>query len=375
MTVRYGLIGAGYLGRALARAFARRDDAVVTAVYDPAVDADFLAELGARGVDDWREVCAADDVDAVIVASPNWAHHEQVIAAAEHGKAVFCEKPVALSHEHVSDMVRACADAGVLFMAGHVTHFMSGVRRTKQLIAEGAIGDIVHCRAVRNTWEAERDGKSWKKQRALSGGHLYHHIHELDLVLALLGPASVATMVGGNVAHHGEHDGDEDDVLAMLLEFDGRRFATLEYGSAFRWAEHYVLIQGTLGAIRLGMQGEGCELRSPSRTEKFLLHRDAVEEQSRADFYARGEKDAGALFGTPDSALPAWLGGIIEDETAYFDGLMRGEAPLAEFTALTDGSAALNALATADALTLSREDGRKVRIDEATGSGRGNRLV
>lgn len=369
-TIRYGLIGAGYLGQALARAFAARVDAVVTVVYDPAVDAALLTELGARGVDDWRDVCTAADVDAVIIASPNWAHHEQVIAAAEHGKAVFCEKPVALSHAHVSDMVRACADARVLFMAGHVTHFMPGVRRAKQLVAEGTIGDIVYCRAVRNTWEAQRDEKSWKKQRALSGGHLYHHIHELDLVLALLGDASTATMVGGNVAHHGEHDGDEDDLLAMLLEFDGRRFAALEYGSAFRWPEHHVLIQGTLGAIRLGLQGDGCELRTPERSERFLLHRDETEEQSRADFYQRGEKDAGALFGTPDTAVPAWLGGIIAEETAYFDGLLRGETPLAEFAALTDGSAALASLAAADALTLSREQGRKVRIAEVIGRDR-----
>ena len=366
--IRYGIIGAGYLGKALARRFAALPGAAITAVYDPGDAATLAAEQGARVVDDWRELCAAPDVDVVVVASPNWAHHEQVVEAARNGKAVFCEKPVALSYAHTAEMVRACADAGVLFMAGHVTHFMAGVRRAKQLIAEGAIGDVLFVRAVRNTWEGERTEHSWKKDRKTSGGHLYHHIHELDLVLSLLGPASVATMVGGNVAHHGPFDGDEEDLLLISLEFDGTRFAAIEYGSAYRWAEHYVLIEGSEGAIRLGMQGEGCELRTPDRRETFPLHRTPEEEASRAAFYAQGDKDAATVFGTPDMDTPAWITGIVEEETTYFHGLMQGGETLPEFASLTDGSAALSALSAADALTLSLAEGRKVRLAEITGA-------
>lgn len=362
--VRYGLVGAGYLGKALARSFAALPGASVTAVFDPADAATVAAEFGARVEPDWRALCAADDVDVVVIASPNWAHHEQAVDAAANGKAVFCEKPVALSYEHASAMVTACSDAGVLFMAGHVTHFMAGVRRAKQLIADGAIGDVVFVRAIRNTWEGERSAVSWKKQRAASGGHLYHHIHELDLVQALLGPATVATMVGGNVAHHGPNDGDEEDLMLISLEFAGASFAALEYGSAFRWPEHYVLVQGTKGAIRLGMEGDGCELRTPERTERFLLHRSDDEEESRRSFYTQGDKDAATVFGTPDTDVPAWIGGIVEEETAYFHSLMQGGDVNPEFASLTDGSAALSSIAAADALTRSMDEGRKVAVSE-----------
>ncbi|PPL18342.1 Gfo/Idh/MocA family protein [Microterricola pindariensis] len=365
-TIRYGLIGAGYLGKALVRALNRHDDATITAIFDPLTGDAFAAEFGATVYADWKELCAADDVDAVIVASPNWAHHEQVVEAARLGKAVFCEKPVALSYEHTVNMVEAARASGSLFMVGHVTHFMSGVRRAKELIAEGAIGDIVFCRAVRNTWEGQRDGSSWKKQQALSGGHLYHHIHELDLVLSLLGEASTVTMVGGNVAHRGVGEGSEDDVLAALLEYDGTRFAAIEYGSAFRWTEHYVLIEGTLGAIRLGMQGDGCELRTPDRVERFPLHRTPEEEESRAAFYNRGERDASALFGTPDADVPLWMAGILEEETDYFHALMLGGEVREEFRSLTDGSAALASLATADAMMLSQREGRKAAVTDIT---------
>ena len=58
-----------------------------------------------------------DDVDAVIVATPNYLHKEPVVKAAEHGVNVFCEKPIALSYQDCDDMVRACQEHGVIFMA------------------------------------------------------------------------------------------------------------------------------------------------------------------------------------------------------------------------------------------------------------------
>ena len=77
-----------------------------------------------------------DDVDAVIVATPNYLHKEPVVKAAEHGVNVFCEKPIALSYQDCDDMVRACQEHGVIFMAGHVMNFFHGVRHAKKLITE-----------------------------------------------------------------------------------------------------------------------------------------------------------------------------------------------------------------------------------------------
>lgn len=195
-------------------------------------------------------------------------------------------------------MLKATQRAGVLFMAGHVTHFMAGVRRTKALIADGTIGDVLFCRAVRTGWEDPKPSVSWKKKRELSGGHLYHHIHELDLVQSIMGPARVATMVGGNVAHQGSDFGDEDDMLIITLEFDGDRFAAMEYGSAFRWPEHHILIQGTKGAIRIDMRDPGCELRIPGRTERFLLHRTQEEDDGRCAIQLDRGADGPIMYGS-----------------------------------------------------------------------------
>ena len=366
-SVRYGLVGAGYFGSALGRALAELPGAELTVVFDPEHGAAAAAGFGAREAESIDALCASDDVDAVIVASPNWAHVEPVLAAARYGKHVFCEKPIALSFADCARMVEAAGSAGVLFMAGHVTNFMAGVRRSKQLIAEGAIGDVLFCRAVRNGWEEEQEEVTWKKRRDLSGGHLYHHIHELDLVQSIMGPATQVTMVGGNVAHSGEKFGDEDDMLLITLEFASGGFAALEYGSAFRWPEHHVLIEGTKGAIRIDMQETGVTLRTPSGSEHFLLHRSEEEDRDRSKVYANSTTDGAIMYGKPSVAPPLWLAGIVEEEMTYFHGLMQGEKPLSEFAALTDGSAAAAAIATADALSISLRESRKVLVTEITG--------
>lgn len=364
--IRYGIVGTGYFGSELGRALTRLPGAEVSAVFDPDNGSKAAAELGAREAESLEGVCAAEDVDAVIVATPNGLHREPVLRAAHAGKQVFCEKPIALSYRDCADMVSATDAAGVLFMAGHVMHFMPGVRAAKRLIAEGAVGEVLFCRSVRTGWEEPQPDVSWKKQRALSGGHLYHHIHELDLIQALLGPAQVTTMVGGNVAHTGSEYGDEDDLLLITLEFAGGCYATLEYGSAFRWPEHYVLVQGTLGALRIDLQEAGVELRTPTRDEWFLLHRTVEEDRDRTRIYRNSTTGGAVTYGSPDDRPPLWLQGVVEEEVTYLHDLLRGGAVTEEFRALTDGTAATAAIATADALTLSLRDGRKVPVSEIT---------
>jgi predicted dehydrogenase len=362
--VRYGLIGTGYFGMGLGRALAALKGARITRVYDPENSALARDELGAAEAASVAELVSADDVDAVVVASPNGVHPEGALAAARAGRHVFCEKPIALSYAECAEMVDVARENGVVFMAGHIMNFFPGVRRAKELITAGAIGDLVFCRAVRNGWEAPQPSISWKKQRHLSGGHLYHHIHELDLVQFLMGPAVTATMVGGNVAHTGPEFGDEDDLLLLTLEFDGSRFAALEYGSAFRWPEHHVLVQGTRGAIRIDLQDVGVTVRTPDGTWGFPVHRDADEDLDRSRIYASSDTDGAVNYGAPRVTPPRWLTSSIEDEVAYFHALMRGASPTPEYRALTDGSAARDAIATADALTVSLVEGRKVDVAE-----------
>lgn len=273
-TIGYAVVGTGYFGAELARIMKEQEGARVVAVYDPENAGTVAAELGCDTETDLDRLYSREDVDAVIVASPNYLHKEPVIKAAEHGVHVFCEKPIALSYQDCVEMVEACVAHNVTFMAGHVMNFFKGVRTAKKMINDGVIGKVLYCHSARNGWEDIQPSVSWKKIRAKSGGHLYHHIHELDCIQFLMGgcPEEV-TMAGGNVAHCGEQFGDEDDMLFITMEYGDNRYAVLEYGSAFHWPEHYVLIQGTEGAIRLDMFNCGGTLKKGDKEEPFLMHK------------------------------------------------------------------------------------------------------
>lgn len=362
---RYGVVGTGYFGAELARFMQRVDGAEVVAIYDPENAGSIAEELNCIATASLNDLVTRDDIDCVIVASPNNAHKEPVLAAARNGKHVFCEKPIALNYRDCSEMVQACKEAGVKFMAGHVMNFFNGVRHAKQLIKDGVIGEVLSCHTKRNGWEDEQPTISWKKMRNISGGHLYHHIHELDCVQFLMGCApEQVTMMAGNLAHKGPGFGDEDDMLFLNLEFADGRFATLEWGGAFHWPEHYVLIQGSKGAIKIDMQETAGTLRINGKNEHFLVHQTQEEDDDRRAGNMSSEMDGAIAYGKPGKKTPMWLSSVMKLEMQYLHDLLNGMEPSEEFVALITGEAATSVIATADAATLSRYEDRKVKISE-----------
>ena len=366
-TIGYAIVGTGYFGAELGRILNEQEGARVVAVLDPDNDPAIAQELHCDLETDLEVLCARPDVDAVIVATPNYLHKEPVLCAARHKKNIFCEKPIALSYADCDEMVRAAEENGVVFMAGHVMNFFRAVRRTKQFIAEGKIGKVLYCHSARNGWEEEQPSVSWKKIRAKSGGHLYHHIHELDCIQFLMGPATEVTMVGGNVAHQGEHFGDEDDMLFLQLEFGNNTYAVVEYGSAFHWPEHYLLVQGTEGAIRIDMFNVGMTVKTADGEEHYLVHESKEEDDERTRIYHSTEMDGAIQYGHPGKKPPLWLHGIMKNEMRFFNSVMHGEPVPDEFKPLLNGRAARAAIATADAATRSLRENRKVKVEEIIG--------
>lgn len=363
--VKYGVVGVGYFGAELARIMKAEDDTEIVAVFDPENGKTIAEELGCDAASSLEELVSREDIDCVIVATPNYLHKEPVIAAAKHGKNVFCEKPIALSYPDCDEMVKACEENNVVFMAGHIMNFFNGVHHAKELINEGVIGKVLYCHSARNGWEDVQESVSWKKIREKSGGHLYHHIHELDCVQFIMGgmPETVC-MEAGNVAHQGEIFGDEDDMIFINARFSDGRYAVMEWGSAFHWPEHYLLIQGTKGAIKLDMFDAGGTLKVDGKETHFLLHENEEEDADRTRIYHSTEMDGAIQYGQPGRKPPLWLQGIMKKEMKYLNGIMHGEKSTEEFKPLLTGEAARAVIATADACTKSRYEDRKVRLSE-----------
>ncbi|PTG48582.1 gfo/Idh/MocA family oxidoreductase [Staphylococcus cohnii] len=363
-TIKYGIVGTGYFGTGLARELSKLEDAKVSAVYDPENSDEIAKELQCDMETDIQSLCEREDIDAVIVASPNCYHKEPVLLATKNKKHVFCEKPIALSYKDCEEMVNSAKENEVIFMAGHVMNFMNGVRTAKRLINEGYIGDILFSHAERNGWEEEQTQLSWKKQKEFSGGHLYHHIHELDCIQFLMGEPQRVTMIGGNVAHQGEQFGNEEDMLFINLEFPENKFATLQYGSAFRWSDHFVKIQGTKGAILIDLQNAQVILKTPSQEEYFLLHETKEIDEDRAKINKGTETDGAIAYGRPSQKPPMWLHSIMREEMEFLHYILQGGKVSEEFYPLLDGTAAKSSIATADALTLSLEKDEKINVED-----------
>lgn len=149
--VRIALVGAGRIGAAHADTLARRvPDARLVAVVDPRPGAaDAVADLfGARGETEVDAVLGASDVDAVVVAASSVAHRDLVVAAADAGKHVFCEKPAGMSLAEIDEARRATVAAGVAFQVGFNRRFAREFAAARDLVANGDLGEVRQLRSL-----------------------------------------------------------------------------------------------------------------------------------------------------------------------------------------------------------------------------------
>ncbi len=141
--VRVGLVGAGRIGTSHATLLARRvPGARLVAVADPRPEAArrLAATLGCRALENPAELFADPDVEAVVIAASSTAHAELVAAAAEAGKAVFCEKPMGMSVDEVDRGIAAAARARVPLQVGFNRRFSPDFAAAHRLVVAGEIG-------------------------------------------------------------------------------------------------------------------------------------------------------------------------------------------------------------------------------------------
>jgi xylose dehydrogenase (NAD/NADP) len=122
--------------------------------------------------EDFRDARAVDAYDAVYVATPNASHAQYTEVAAAQGKPVLCEKPLATSVEEGEEMVEACEDAGVTLMTAYRLQAEPAVRRVRELVAEGVIGDPKHISgwfAYRNP-DQSPSANNWRRDSSVAGG-------------------------------------------------------------------------------------------------------------------------------------------------------------------------------------------------------------
>ncbi len=156
--LRIGLIGCGFMGRTHANGYSRVPNFFPDLQYRPVLQAvcsrreekvkAFAEQWGFASYEtDWRKLIARDDIDAVDIVTPNHLHAEIAIAAAEAGKMVLTEKPLARNLDEAQKMVEAVSKAGVANTVWYNYRRLPAVTLAKKIIASGKLGKIFHYRA------------------------------------------------------------------------------------------------------------------------------------------------------------------------------------------------------------------------------------
>src|SRR6478672_8966378 len=148
--VRIGLIGAGRIGSSHARLLAERvPGARLEMVADPRPEAarELADRFGAVAADDPAALLAAD-LDAVVITASSSAHSGLIVAAAQAGKAIFCEKPASMTLAEADRSLAAVAEAQVILQVGFNRRFAADFRAAHDAVAAGAVGTVQLMRSL-----------------------------------------------------------------------------------------------------------------------------------------------------------------------------------------------------------------------------------
>ena len=227
-----GIVGSGFARTTQIPGFQNCKGARVVAIASRRRErAESVAqEFGVEHVaNDWKDLVARDDVDLVSVVTPPSTHMEITLAALERGKAVLCEKPMAMDAAEASRMTSSARDAGVLALIDHELRFLSSRRKMRAMLHNGEIGTVRHCNYVfRSDYRGVLGNWDWWSDATMGGGTLGAiGSHAIDSFRWLLDAevSEVCCVLSTHVAERPDKTSGvtravtSDDTVRMLLHF------------------------------------------------------------------------------------------------------------------------------------------------------------
>lgn len=211
---------------------------------------DFAAKHGLRLSSDYADMLTDPEIQAVVLATPNSLHPQQIIAAAGAGKPVLCEKPLALTRADAERAVEACRQAGVPLGVGQDKRFWPSMRELKRVVDGGELGEILHVEGHFSNEHALRKlHYGWRESpdEAPGGSITATGIHVLDAFVNMLGPVRRV-----QAQHISSRPPPESlDTLSILFEFGNRVSGVLcgVRATPLYWRVHVFGTRGSAEAI------------------------------------------------------------------------------------------------------------------------------
>jgi predicted dehydrogenase len=268
-SINIGIIGAGFARTTQIPGFRACEGARVVAIASGHRE---NAEKAARefGIEhvagDWREVVAREDVDLVSIVTPPSTHMEMTLGALAAGKAVLCEKPMAMDAQEADKMREAAREKGALALVDHELRFLPGRRKMREMLLKGEIGHVRHAKYIfRSDSRAVREREwNWWSDSKMGGGALGAiGSHAIDSFRWMLGAevSHVFCQLATHVTNRPDKRTGEmrpvttDDEANLLLRFadnDLTRGATASISLSVAEqgrGEHRLEIFGSTGAL------------------------------------------------------------------------------------------------------------------------------
>jgi predicted dehydrogenase len=246
--VRWGILGTGDIARQFASDLNGLDDATLLAVGSRRQEtADRFGDTHGipKRYATYEALVADPEVQAVYVATPHPLHCENTLLALDAGKAVLCEKPLAMNMAEGERMMARAREKGCFLMEAMWTYFLPAIKEVEAVIASGAIGDVRMVRADFSFW-ADRDEDSRLFNREMGGGSLLDvGIYPIALATLLLGEDPEAILSTPDIGKSGV-----DEQVGMLFRYDDGRMAVLSSG-IFTDGNCEAVVSGTKGHITI----------------------------------------------------------------------------------------------------------------------------
>lgn len=286
MTKRIGIIGAGAIARDHVHAFASIPDVEIAHVVDRHPErAEVLARVAGDATwgTDVDALIVDASIDAVDICTSPDSHASITIAAAEAGKTIHLEKPVALHLREVDTMLDAVERAGVSFMVGQTTRFQPVHLEISEAIASGTLGAP---RALHASFYAGHlwpgGWRSWQLDAERCGGHIIHNgIHGIDLAVWLMGSAPVRVFARGIKTF--TPGIPTPDSFHITLRFANGAMALLEWSYALHQRGDFlrrIAVFGEEGTVQHSTQGE-IDIHSDAVRPVAIATLGAFENQMR----------------------------------------------------------------------------------------------
>jgi predicted dehydrogenase len=274
-----GLIGCGSIAGAWIKAVEQHPDCRILLTFDlsPEAAQKRAEEAGTQAALSLEQVWDSAEIDLVIIGTPTPTHPELVIQAAQAGKHLLCEKPMALNLKLCQQMIEACQRAKVKLAIGHSLRFWGAFLTCRRLVEEGAIGapvsgsiDRMGIARPRRTGEEKQPSQHWRAQLANTGGNVLEgFIHELDFARAVFGEvASVSCEISGGQEYRGLLS---PPILQALILFTSGALVTARTGSTVALPSRGCWIGGTEGGLCFSAWGGPVEHYRHDWPEKRLV--------------------------------------------------------------------------------------------------------